>query len=83
MGCKCARKVFLITDEHHDLCLEKGIVELRDGDRFRMDEPDGTPVKDKQGRTVWTVTGEPYLDPKHEGNHAVNTLEHGGEDALR
>lgn len=35
--------------------------ELVAGDRFRMFEPDGTPVADKKGSTSWIASSHPYI----------------------
>jgi hypothetical protein len=34
--------------------------ELVTGDRFRMFEPDGTPVADKKGSTSWIASSNPF-----------------------
>jgi hypothetical protein len=34
--------------------------ELKPGERFRMFDPDGSPVVDNDNRCEWVVKGEPY-----------------------
>lgn len=35
--------------------------DLKIGDRFRMFEPDGSPVTDRKGGTVWTCDSAPFV----------------------
>lgn len=39
-----------------------GMRYLRRGDQFTMTEPDGTPVKDRYGNTVFTAANDPAFD---------------------
>jgi len=43
--------------------VEVRMIDLKAGDRFRMFEPEGAPVADGKGRTVFRTTGDAYLNP--------------------
>ena len=50
------RKVYRITEMGENLVKMK---DLKHHDTFRMDEVDGSPVTDNNGRTEWQVDGAP------------------------
>ena len=40
--------------------VEKEMMELKDGDKFKMFEEDGSEVLTPEGESIMTVSGEPY-----------------------
>ncbi|MFB5758995.1 hypothetical protein [Paenibacillus medicaginis] len=47
--------------------------ELKQGDAFRMFEPNGEPVVDMKGRCEFLAMGKPYLN--EDGIWQINTVE--------
>lgn len=45
--------------------------ELRKGDDFRLFEPDGEPVVDPDGKTIWRALSDPFINAK--GQLAIET----------
>lgn len=52
-------EVKLFTGEWYDVTMSS----VLEGDTFRMFEPDGSQVKDEDGKTEWVALHDSYLSP--------------------
>jgi hypothetical protein len=56
------RKVYLVED---DFEIPIRMKDLKDGDKFRMYEPDGKMVEDPGGNYIWTAHGDAFMSEEN------------------
>lgn len=55
-------RVILRKVKNTDVWLRVRMADLSVGDVFRLDEPDGTPVLDNDGKSLFCAVGKSYID---------------------